>query len=63
MRWNCELDLRSLKRTLQMEELRCKTPDMVHKEIWANLLAYNLIRDSGGYPFRHPAGLRWDGTD
>jgi hypothetical protein len=23
---------------------RCKTPEMVHKEIWAHLLAYNLLR-------------------
>jgi hypothetical protein len=43
-RWNAELDLRSLKRTLQMDVLRCKTPDLVRKEIWAHLLAYNLIR-------------------
>jgi IS4 transposase len=43
-RWNAELDLRSLKRTLQMDVLRCKTPDLVRKEIWAHVLAYNLIR-------------------
>jgi hypothetical protein len=43
-RWNAELDLRSLKRTLQMDVLRCKTPELVRKEIWAHLLAYNLIR-------------------
>jgi len=43
-RWNAELDLRSLKRTLQMDVLRCKTPDLVRKEIWTHLLAYNLIR-------------------
>ena len=24
--------------------LRCKTPEMVHKEIWCHLLAYNLLR-------------------
>ena len=29
---------------MQMEFLRCKTPEMVHKEIWAHLLAYNLLR-------------------
>jgi hypothetical protein len=29
---------------MQMEILRCKTPDMVHKEIWTHLLAYNLLR-------------------
>jgi hypothetical protein len=29
---------------MQMDVLRCKTPEMVHKEIWAHLLAYNLLR-------------------
>ena len=43
-RWNAELDLRSLKRTMQMDVLRCKTPELVRKEIWAHILAYNLIR-------------------
>jgi len=43
-RWNAELDLRSLKRTLQMDILRCKTPELVRKEIWTHVLAYNLIR-------------------
>lgn len=43
-RWNCELDLRSLKETIQMDILRCKTPELVRKEIWTHLLAYNLIR-------------------
>ena len=43
-RWNSELDLRSIKITLQMDELRCKTPELVRKEIWTHILAYNLIR-------------------
>ena len=43
-RWNNELDLRSIKVTLQMGRLRCKSPDLVRKEIWAHVLAYNLIR-------------------
>jgi Transposase DDE domain len=43
-RWNAELDLRSLKHTLQMDVLRCKTPELVRKEIWTHILAYNLIR-------------------
>src|SRR5205807_9891936 len=43
-RWNNELDLRSIKVTLQMGMLRCKTPDLVRKEIWTHALAYNLIR-------------------
>jgi hypothetical protein len=44
LRWNNELDLRSIKSTMQMRELRCKTPELVRKEIWAHALAYNLIR-------------------
>jgi hypothetical protein len=43
-RWQAELDLRSLKVTLGMDVLRCKSPDMVRKEVWAHFLAYNLIR-------------------
>lgn len=31
-RWNAELDLRSLKQTLQMDILRCKTPELFRKE-------------------------------
>ena len=44
LRWYAELDLRALKQTLQMDVLRGQTPEMVRKEIWAHLLAYNLIR-------------------
>jgi hypothetical protein len=29
---------------MQMRELRCKTPELVRKEVWAHLLADNLIR-------------------
>ena len=43
-RWNIESDLRSIKDVLQMDVLRCKAPEMVKKEIWMHLLAYNLIR-------------------
>jgi IS4 transposase len=31
-RWNAELDLRSLKETMQMDILRCKTPELVRKD-------------------------------
>jgi len=44
MRWNNETDFSSLKVTLQMDVLRCKTPELVRKEIWTHALAYNLIR-------------------
>src|SRR5262249_52950310 len=43
-RWNNELDLRSIKVVLQMDLLRCKTPELVRKEVWAHVVAYNLIR-------------------
>ena len=43
-RWSGELDVRAIKVTMQMDILRCKTPEMVHKEIWAHILAYNLLR-------------------
>jgi hypothetical protein len=43
-RWHAELDIRSLKQSLAMDVLRCKSPEMVSKEIWAHLLVYNLIR-------------------
>ena len=43
-RWQVELDLRSIKCVMQMDILRCKTPQMVQKEIAAHLLGYNLIR-------------------
>jgi len=44
LRWHAELDLRSLKETLGMDVLRCHSPAMVRKEVWAHLLSYNLIR-------------------
>lgn len=44
LRWHAELDLRSLKTVMQMDVLRGSSPDIVRKEIWAHLLAYNLIR-------------------
>src|SRR5262249_24527158 len=42
-RWNNELDLRSIRSTMQMRDLRCKTPELVRKEIWTHVLAYNLM--------------------
>jgi hypothetical protein len=43
-RWLAELDIRAIKITLDMDVLRCKTPEMVRREMWTHLLAYNLIR-------------------
>ena len=43
-RWNAELDIRQIKQTLHLDHVRCKTPEMVRRELWVTLLAYNLIR-------------------
>jgi IS4 transposase len=43
-RWHVELDIRALKKTLKMDILSCKSPEMVRREVWAHLLAYNLAR-------------------
>jgi hypothetical protein len=43
-RWQIELDLRSIKTSMHMDVLRCKSPQMVKKEIAVHLLAYNLVR-------------------
>ena len=43
-RWLAELDIRAIKITMGMDILRCKRPQMVRKEMWTCLLAYNLIR-------------------
>lgn len=43
-RWVCELNLRDIKISMKMDTLRCKSPDMVKKEIYVNMLAYNIIR-------------------
>jgi hypothetical protein len=43
-RWHAELDLRNIKISLQMDDLRGHTPEMVRREIWTHWLAYNLIR-------------------
>ena len=43
-RWQIKLDLRSIKTSMCMDVLRCKSPQMVKKEIAVHLLAYNLVR-------------------
>jgi putative transposase len=45
-RWLVELDIRAIKVTLGMDVLRCQSPEMVRREIWTCLLAYNLIRQT-----------------
>jgi hypothetical protein len=43
-RWRVELMFRDLKTVMPMDVLRCKSPEMVHKEILMHLIAHNLVR-------------------
>jgi hypothetical protein len=43
-RWRLEMCLDDLKTSLQMEMLRARSPTMLQKEIYAHLIAHNLIR-------------------
>ena len=43
-RWHVELDLRNIKTSVRMDDLRGKKPETVRREIWVHWLAYNLIR-------------------
>jgi hypothetical protein len=43
-RWNVETDLRSLKRTLNLQVLRCRSVDMIAKELVLAIVGYNLVR-------------------
>jgi len=45
-RWLAELDIRAIKITMGMDLLRAKSPEMVRREIWTCLLAYNLVRQT-----------------
>src|SRR6059036_3768838 len=43
-RWRLEMCLDDLKTTLKMDFLRSRSPDMAQKELYARLIAHNLIR-------------------
>ena len=43
-RWQVELDFRTIKSSMGMAQSEAKTPDMVRKEFYAGLMAYNLVR-------------------
>jgi hypothetical protein len=44
LRWRVELFFAHLKTTLHMDVLRCRTPEMIRRELHLHLIAYNLIR-------------------
>jgi hypothetical protein len=43
-RWDVELDIRSLKKTLRMHSLSSKSPQGTHKELLLATAGYNLVR-------------------
>jgi hypothetical protein len=43
-RWDIETDLRSLKQTLNLQMLRCRSVDMIAKELILAVVGYNLVR-------------------
>jgi Transposase DDE domain len=62
-RWSNELDLRSIKSTMQMRELRCKTPELVLRAIReADRRALAKRTDQGSLPGRHclPRSVPWE---
>jgi hypothetical protein len=43
-RWAVELCFRDIKTTLGLDVLRCQSPELVKKEVWLQVMAYNLVR-------------------
>ena len=43
-RWKVETDLRSLKRTVDLQVLRCRSTDMIAKELVLAIVGYNLVQ-------------------
>jgi len=43
-RWNIETDLRNIKKTIHLETLDCRTPEMIAKELIIAITAYNMVR-------------------
>ena len=43
-RWDVELFFRDIKTTMGLDILRCRTPEMIRKEILMNFIAYNCVR-------------------
>jgi putative transposase len=65
-RWNSELDIRSIKSSLHLAHVRCKSPEMVRRELRTTLLAYNLIRttaaNAAALHRRQPRQISFTGT-
>ncbi len=59
-RWDVELFFRDIKTTMGMDILRCKSPEMIRKEIMMHFIAYNCVRrimyeaaEEADMPVRH----------
>ncbi len=65
-RWNSELDIRAIKQSLHLDHVRCKSPEMVRKELWTTLLGYNLVRTTAAVAAslhgREPRQISFTGT-
>lgn len=65
-RWNSELDIRAIKQSLHLDHARCKSPEMVRKELWTTVLGYNLIRTTAAAAAllhgRQPRQISFTGT-
>ena len=63
-RWNSELDIRSIKDSLNLGHVRCKSPEMVRRELWTTLLGYNLIRTTAaGAAIKQQLFCKFPGID
>lgn len=66
LRWECELDIRSIKSVMGMSWLSCHTPEMLARELLVYLLAYNLVRitmcDAAKVSDRQPRDLSFKGA-
>jgi hypothetical protein len=65
-RWRIELWFDDIKTSMQMDVLRCKTPEMIEKEVLMHAIAYNLVRSVMGAAAtthgRHVEELSFKGT-
>jgi len=44
LRWNVETDLRSIKRTVHLQQLTGRSVAMLHKELYLAIAVYNLVQ-------------------
>jgi putative transposase len=65
-RWNAELDIRAIKQSLHLDHMRCRSPEMVRKELWTTLLGYNFVRTTAAAAAllhgRQPRQISFTGT-